>query len=76
MPDAETVANIPNFERQFPGAMPYFFTQDPDFCLLKETIAKAVVEGEHQERVATIDTAIAVLQLAEYLTPLLQEQLR
>lgn len=75
MPDAETVANVPNLEKLYPGAMPYFFTQDPDYCALKETIAQAFISGRIPQGVATIDTAIDTLKLAEHLTPILQQQL-
>ena len=76
MPDAATISNIPSLEQLYPGAMPYFYTQDPDYCQLKERIAKSCVEGTTiADGVATIDTAIASLQLAEYLTPILQSSL-
>jgi predicted dehydrogenase len=76
MPDDETISTIPSLEQLYPGAMPYFFTQDPDYCTLKERIANACLDGTTKPNgVATIDTGIATLQLAEYLTPLLQEQL-
>jgi predicted dehydrogenase len=75
MPNKETIANIPYLEQLYPNAMPYFFTQDPDYCTLKERIAKSCLTNDSPMGVATIDTAITALQLAEYLTPLLQEQL-
>ena len=76
MPDADAVANVSHLEKLHPGAMPYFFAQDPDYCNLKERIAKACVTKTEPQGVATIDTAIATLSLAEYLTPLLLEQLK
>ena len=77
MPDEDAVTNIPVLERQYPGAMPYFYTQDPDYCKLKECIAAACVSNNASpDGVATINTAIASLKLAEFLTPLLQEQLK
>eukprot|EP00978_Attheya_sp_CCMP212_P010045 scaffold24055_cov36-Attheya_sp.AAC.1 len=75
MPDDNAVANIPNLESKYPGAMPYFFTQDPDYLTLKERVARNFVDGTETEGVATIDVAIETLKVAEYLTPLLQEQL-
>ena len=76
MPDSETISNIPSLEELFPGAMPYFLTQDPDYCTLKERVAKCCIEGTTIPcGVATIDTAIASLQLAEYLTPMIQSSL-
>jgi predicted dehydrogenase len=75
MPDESTVANIPHLETLYLGSMPYFFTQDPDYCTLKERVAKAYVQSSEPDGVATIETAIQSLLLAEYLTPLLQYQL-
>ena len=75
MPDVDAVANIPNLEKLYPGAQPYFFTQDPDYCTLKERVAKNCVDGTKAEGVASLDVAIESLKVAEYLTPILQEQL-
>ena len=75
MPDDEDLANIPNLEARCPGAMPYFYVQDPDYATLKERIAKNCVDGTPAEGVASIDVAIETLKVAEYLTPLLQKQL-
>ena len=76
MPDEDAVANIPNLEKLYPVAQPYFFTQDPDYCVVKERVAKNCVDGTEAEGVASIDVAIDSLKVAEYLTPLLQEQLK
>lgn len=76
MPDVDAVANIPKLEKLHPGAQPYFFTQDPDYCTLKERVAKACVDGTEPEGVASLDVAIKSLKVAEYLTPILQEQLQ
>jgi predicted dehydrogenase len=77
MPDNDAVANSPALEKIHPGAMPYFFTQDPDYCALKQKIAQACVDTDPSPPgVATIDTAIEALSLAEHLTVLLQEQLK
>lgn len=76
MPDAETISNIPTLEQLYPGAMPYFYTQDPDYCKLKERVARSCIDNTTSPNgVASIDTAIASLQLAEYLTPLIQSSL-
>ena len=40
MPDDDDIANIPNLAKAVPGAMPYFYVQDPDYATLKERIAK------------------------------------
>ncbi|CAB9497993.1 expressed unknown protein [Seminavis robusta] len=75
MPDEEDLANIPGLEKRCPGAMPYFYVQDPDYATLKERIAKNCFDGTPAEGVATIDVAVETLKVAEYLTPLLQKQL-
>ncbi len=76
MPDADTVARIPALRKKYGDAMPYFFTQDPDYLELKNRVVQSVVNGEDPEGVASIDVAIETLKVAEYLTPILQEQLR
>ena len=55
--------------------MPYFFTQDPDYITVKERVAKHTVDGEPAEGIATIGVAVETLKVAEYLTPIFQEQL-
>jgi len=76
MPDEDDVQqSIPALAKKYPGAMPYFYVQDPDYCALKERIAQQCVSGTSPQGVATIDIAIETLKVAEYLTPILQEQL-
>jgi predicted dehydrogenase len=76
MPDDDAVANIPNLQAKYPGAMPYFFTQDPDYATVKQRVAKYCVDGTTPPQgVATLQVAIDTLKVAEYLTPLLQSQL-
>jgi predicted dehydrogenase len=76
MPDEETVANTSNLQHKYGDAMPYFFAQDPDYLALKELVAKNCVDETPATGVATIDVAIDTLRVAEYLTPILQEQLK
>ena len=45
------------------------------FCSFR-TVAKHTVTGEEAEGVASIGVAVETLKVAEYLTPLLQEQLK
>lgn len=75
MPDAEDEANVSVLEAKYPGAMPYFFSQDPDYITVKERVAKLCATGEEAKDIATIDIAIAALSIAEYLTPLMQKEL-
>ena len=76
MPDEEDKAHVKSLQQQYPDAMPYFFTQDPDYITVKERVAKHTVDGQPAEGVATIGIAVETLKVAEYLTPLLQEQLK
>jgi hypothetical protein len=43
---------------------------------VKERVAKHTVDGGPAEGVATIEIAVETLKVAEYLTPILQEQLK
>ena len=76
MPDAEDEENVAVLQAAFPGAMPYFFSQDPDYATLKERVAAFCATGAEPTGVATIDIAYETLRVAEYLVPLLQEQLK
>lgn len=75
MPDDEDAATIRNAEERIAGAMPYFYVQSPDYQTLKQRVAKAIANSEPAEGVATIDAAVETLKVAEYLTPILMEQL-
>jgi len=76
MPDEEDKAMVEELQAQYPTAMPYFFTQDPDYITVKERVAKHTVDGKPAEGIATIQIAVDTLKVAEYLTPILQEQLK
>jgi predicted dehydrogenase len=76
MPDAETVSRIPSLKERYGDAMPYFFTQDPDYLELKNRVVQSVVHGKQADGVADINVAVETLKVAEYLTPILQEQLQ
>jgi hypothetical protein len=76
MPDEATIANIPTLKEKYGNAMPYFFTQDPDYLKLKTLVVNTFVHGTPATGVADIDIAIETLKVAEYLTPVLQEQLK
>lgn len=75
MPDDEDKVLVEKLTAQYPTAMPYFFTQDPDYITVKERVAKHTVDGAPAEGIATIEVAVETLRVAEYLTPMLQEQL-
>jgi predicted dehydrogenase len=76
MPDEDDKANVSVLEKEYPGAMPYFFSQDPDYITVKERVANCCANGTEATGVATIDIAVETLRVAEYLTPTLQEQLK
>lgn len=76
MPDDEDKVHVKELQEKYPTAMPYFFTQDPDYITVKERVAKHTVDGEPAEGIATIGIAVEALKVAEYLVPVLQEQLK
>jgi hypothetical protein len=76
MPDEEDKKNVQELQEKYPTAMPYFFTPDPDYVTVKERVAKHTVTGDEAEGVATIGVAVETLRVAEYLTPILMEQLK
>ncbi|KAG7343279.1 hypothetical protein IV203_021224 [Nitzschia inconspicua] len=75
MPDEDDKANVTVLQKEYPGAMPYFFSQDPDYITVKERVASFCANGTEPTGIATIDVAVETLRVAEYLTPTLQEQL-
>jgi predicted dehydrogenase len=76
MPDDEDKVSVQQLQAKYPTAMPYFFTQDPDYVTVKERVAKFTATGEKAEGVATISVAVETLRVAEFLTPTLMEQLK
>jgi len=76
MPDDEDKETVKELQAKYPTAMPYFFTQDPDYVTVKERVAKFTATGEEASGLATIGIAVETLRVAEYLTPLLMEQLK
>ena len=76
MPDDEDKATVQKLQAKYPTAMPYFFTQDPDYVTVKERVARFTATGEEAVGLATIDVAVETLRVAEYLTPTLMEQLK
>jgi len=79
-PDAALEAACAEKEKAHPDWMPYFHLQHDDYITLKERVcAAALAEGTEAfvepEGVASIGVAVETLKVAEYLTPLLQDQL-
>jgi len=75
MPDEEDEANVSTLTEKYPGAMPYFFTQDPDYVTVKERVASHCANGTEATGIATIEIACDTLKVAEYLTPTLAKQM-
>ena len=73
--DEDDKANVTVLQKEYPGAMPYFFSQDPDYITVKERVASFCANDTEPTGIATIDIAVETLRVAEYLTPTLQEQL-
>lgn len=75
MPDEEDKSNVEKLEKEYPGAMPYFFVQDPDYITVKERVANYCANGAEATGVADITIAVETLRVAEYLTPTMQKEL-
>lgn len=75
MPDEEDKGNVSKLETEYPGAMPYFFSQDPDYITVKEKVAAYCAKGDDPTGIATIEIAVDTLKVAEHLTPLFTKQL-
>jgi hypothetical protein len=75
MPDEDDKKMVEELKAKYPGAMPYFFPQHPDYITVKERVAKNCATGEPAEGIATIEIAVNTLKVAEYLTPTLRKQL-
>jgi predicted dehydrogenase len=75
MPDDEDLVHVKELQAKYPTAMPYFFTQDPDYITVKERVAQHTVSGAEAKGIATISIAVETLKVAEYLTPTLMAQM-
>jgi predicted dehydrogenase len=76
MPDEDDEEMVEKLKTQYPGAMPYFFSQDPDYITVKERVSSYCANGKEAEGVATIDVAVETLRVAEYLKTELERQLK
>jgi len=75
MPDEDDKQLVQKLKMKYPTAMPYFFTQDTDYQVLKERVARNLLDGSEVDGIATIEEAIDTLKVAEHLTEVLKEQL-
>ena len=81
MPDAELAAQAEARAAADPIAAAagfgYFFTQHDDYVTVKRRIAESLRDGKGEvpEGVASIAVGVETLKLAEYLLPVLHEQL-
>lgn len=64
-------------EAAHPNWMPYFFLQEDDYRTVKEMCASHVAAGlpGAPEGIATLEIAIQAMQLADFLTPVLQTKI-
>merc|ERR1711920_62659 len=76
-PDDELKKYCAEAAKADPEMMPYFFLQSDDYKTLKSLSTAHVISGAPgvPEGMANIDIAIDALQVAEYLTPMLQAAL-
>jgi len=75
MPDEEDEANVEKLKKKYPEAMPYFFSQDPDYITVKERVAKTAADGSVAEGIATIKIACETMRVAEWLKEECEKQL-
>ena len=73
--DSDDLEDVKRLEKKYPGAMPYFFSQDPDYVTVKERVSKFCAKGEEAKGVATIEVAVETMRIAEYLEGVLKTQL-
>ena len=45
MPDDDDLAHVKSLQQKYPGAMPYFFSQDPDYITVKDRVTAYCVTG-------------------------------
>jgi len=76
VPDPEGEVEMKALEAAYPGCMPYFYLQDADYIELKQRMARQILTGKPgvPEGMASIDTGLQALKLAEYLTPALMSK--
>jgi predicted dehydrogenase len=72
-PDQELLQKVDLLVKEDPEMMPYFFIQSDDYLELKNLVVESVLgDSNAANEVATIDTAIEALRLAEYCTQKLE----
>lgn len=74
-PDEELKARVEAEMNERPSIMAYFPLQAADYITLKDRVARRAEGQGDAAGVATIETAISTLELAEHLQPLLSAQL-
>ncbi|KAJ8610712.1 hypothetical protein CTAYLR_005682 [Chrysophaeum taylorii] len=75
MVDDARALEVQQRQAENPDWIGYLLTQEDEYRDLKERCARAAIDGAFPEGVATIQTAIEALKLAEYLTPVLKDTL-
>jgi hypothetical protein len=74
-PDEDNKASAAKLEEACPGCMPYFYLQDGEYLLLKQTFVDHILQKKQGDPVgvASITTAIEGLRLCEFLTEKLMD---
>lgn len=76
-PDQELLQKVDLLVKEDPEMMPYFFIQSDDYLELKTLIVESILgDSNAANEVATIDTAIEALRLAEYCTQKLESAVK
>lgn len=76
-PDDQLMKKVSAMIKEDPEMMPYFFIQSDDYLELKKLVVNSLLDNSPPaEEIATIDTAIEALRLAEYCTEKLESALK
>lgn len=78
MVSEEGIPQLRELEAKYPGAMPYFLSQDKDYITLKESIAQFVLGTNSQTVQGVVDISIAIetMRVAEYLKEVVESEMK
>ncbi|GMI49144.1 hypothetical protein TrCOL_g12935 [Triparma columacea] len=75
-PDSSDATLVSSLALKYPLAMPYFFSQDPDYVTVKDRVAAFACGAKGEaEGIADIEVAVETLRLAEWLVEEIGSQL-
>ena len=75
MSNEEDDANIAGLAAQYTSAVSCFFSQDPNYTLVKKRVAQLCLTGQDTAGAVMINVVIATLEVGECLTPLTTKEL-